>query len=73
LLDPEASQRPVFENLLCIDRREVPVWSAKLLDNPDFFVSADQTDAGISATTFSGWLVVLDQNTGIRLKRVFTK
>jgi hypothetical protein len=73
LLDPDASQRSVFENLLCIDRSEKPIWFAKLLGNPDCFVRVDQTDEGILANTFSGWRVVLDQNTGMQLKTVFTK
>jgi len=47
LLDPDASQRPVFENLFCIDRKGKVIWVAQLPENPDVFVAAAPTSDGI--------------------------
>ena len=73
LLDPDASKSSVFENLLCIDRQGSPIWAAKLPSTPDAFVDVKANAAGLVATTWSGWNIFLDQNTGTELKRVFVK
>jgi hypothetical protein len=73
LLDPDASQRSAFENLLCIDRKGSPVWTAKLPTSPDVFLEIAPTSDGILARTWSGLKVLLDQHTGAELKRIFVK
>jgi hypothetical protein len=73
LLDPDASKRQVFENFLCIDRKGAPVWIAKLPSIPDVFLRVTSTPQGLLANTFSGFQVLLDQNTGAELKSIFVK
>ncbi len=73
LLDPDATKRPAFENLLCIDRKGTAVWVAKLPTSLDVFLDATITRDGLEAHTWSGMNVVLDQNTGAELKRTFVK
>jgi hypothetical protein len=46
LLDPDASQRLIFENLLCIDQKKNVIWTAKLPSMPDRFVRIDQREGG---------------------------
>lgn len=73
LLDPDASKRSAFENLLCIDRNGAPVWIAKLPTSPDVFLNLISTSEGLVATTWSGLQILLDQHTGAELKRTFVK
>jgi len=73
LLDPDASQRQAFENLLCIDRGGGAVWTARLHTSPDVFLGIVPTDEGIWANTWSGWRVLLDPNTGAELRGSFVK
>jgi hypothetical protein len=73
LLDPDASKRSAYENLLCIDRKGSPVWTAKLPTSPDVFLEVTLTPEGLFAKTWSGLKVLLDQHTGAELKRIFVK
>jgi outer membrane protein assembly factor BamB len=73
LLDPDASTRPAFENLFCIDKNGNTIWTAKLPTSPDVFVEIIPTSDGVLAKTWSGFSVLLNQNTGIELKRKFIK
>jgi hypothetical protein len=73
LLDPDASKRSVFEDLLCIDRSGRLVWMAGLPSNPDVFLEVALTSEGIVANTWSGLKILLDQRTGRELKRIFVK
>lgn len=73
LLDPDASQLPVFENLLCIDLNGVRVWTATLPSSPDVFVDITPNPEGISARTWSGFDVLIDEKTGAELRRRFAK
>jgi hypothetical protein len=73
LLDPDASNRSVFENLLCIDRNENLVWRAKPPSIPDVFVEVALTPEGLWASAWSGLKLLLDQNGGSELKRIFVK
>jgi hypothetical protein len=73
LLDPDMSDKPVFENLLCIDQSERLIWKAKLSSIPDVFVDVDLISEGVVANTWSGSRVVLDPHTGRELKRAFVK
>lgn len=73
LLDPDASKRSAFENLLCIDRKGSPVWTAKLPTSPDVFLDVASTPEGLLAKTWSGLNILLDQHTGAELKRIFVK
>jgi hypothetical protein len=73
LLDPDASKHSVFENLLCIDQKGTPIWTAKLPTSPDAFLDFTSTPEGILSTTWSGLKILLDQNTGRELKRTFVK
>lgn len=73
LLDPDASNRSTFENLLCIEQSGRTIWTAKLPSNPDAFLETSLTSEGISALTWSGLRVVLDPYTGVEKKRIFVK
>ena len=73
LLDPDATNRSVFENLICIDQSGEPVWTAKLPSNPDSFLDIALCSEGMSATTWSGFKILLDPNTGKEMKRHFVK
>ena len=73
LLDPDASTRSVFANLLCIDRRKAPTWTAKVPTYPDVFVEIRMTSEGLEATSWSGFNLLLDPQTGEELKRTFVK
>jgi hypothetical protein len=73
LLDPGANQCSVFANLLCIDRKGNPIWTAKLSEIPDVFLSITASREGIWAHTWSGYRVLLDENTGAELKSTFVK
>ena len=73
LLDPDASKRSTFENLLCIDRRGRPVWTATLPTSPDAFLDIASTPAGLLAKTWSGLTILLDQRAGTELRRTFVK
>jgi hypothetical protein len=73
LLDPDARQRSVFENLLCIDQEGSVIWTAKLPDRPDCFVAIDPREEGIWANSWSCFRVLIDKNSGAELERIFTK
>ncbi len=73
LLDPDAMQRPTFENLLCIDELGLAIWVARLPESSDFFLSVDHGTEGLRAATWSGWKLILDSATGAELKRTFVK
>jgi hypothetical protein len=73
LLDPDASRRSVFENLLSVDQKGNLVWTAKLPANPDAFLEISPVSQGISANTWSGFQLLLDRDTGAELRRIFTK
>ena len=73
LLDPDASQRSVFENLLCIDQNGSAFWTAKLPDRPDCYVSIDLREEGIWANSWSCFRVLIDKHSGVELERIFTK
>ena len=73
LLDPDANKRSAFENLLCIDRKGTGVWIARLPTSPDVFFDATICSEGLLTHTWSGMKIVLDENTGAELKRIFVK
>jgi hypothetical protein len=73
LLDPDASKRSAFENLLCIDRMGVLFWTAKLPMSPDVFLNVTSNSEGLLANTSSGLKVLLDEHTGSESKRTFVK
>lgn len=73
LLDPDASERSAFENLLCIDQKGDLVWSAKPPTSPDVFLDVTSTPEGLLTRTWSGVKLLLDQHTGTELKRTFVK
>ncbi|MBY6244015.1 hypothetical protein [Methylosinus sp. Sm6] len=73
LLDPDASKCSAFENLLRIDRKGAPLWTAKLPTSPDVFLDVISTPEGLLATTWSGLRILFDQDTGAELKRTFVK
>lgn len=73
LLDPDAMQCPAFENLLCIDEFGQTIWVARLPESSGAFVSMGRGAEGLRATTWSGWKLILDPNTGAELKRTFVK
>jgi len=73
LLDSDAIKRSAFENLLRIDRKGSPVWTAKLPTSPDVFLDVTSTPEDLLAKTWSGLNVLLDQHTGAETKRIFVK
>lgn len=73
LLDPGAGDRLVFENLLCIDCDGTIIWAAKLPSMPDCFVGMDRKPNGILANTFSGFLILMDSETGAELESKYVK
>lgn len=73
LLDPDASGRSAFKNLLCIDVKGWPIWSAELPASPDVFLDVSLNSEGLLAHTWSGMAIILDGNTGRELHRKFNK
>jgi hypothetical protein len=73
LLDPDADQRSAFENLLCIDQKGDIVWTAELPTSSDAFVAIAPSKEGIWANTWSGFRVLIDEQSGEELKRTFVK
>jgi hypothetical protein len=73
LLDPDASPKNVFENLFCIDPSGRSIWIAHLPSVPDRFLDLAVTSEGMWGTTWSGFRILLDKNSGRELKRVFVK
>jgi outer membrane protein assembly factor BamB len=73
LLDPDASQSPTFENLLCVDLQGRLLWKAKLPTYPDAYLSVTVCSGSIWAGTWSGFKVKLDPNTGTEIERIFVK
>jgi len=73
LLDPDATRRSYFENLLCVDANGNVLWRAQLIDTSnDTFVSVRLAD-GLYANTWSGYRVRLDPATGAVLEAQFVK
>ena len=68
-----ANKRSTFENLVCIDQNGATIWVAKLPMTSDDFVTVQLTPEGLRATTWSGWSLLLDQETGAELGRTFVK
>jgi hypothetical protein len=73
LLDPDASPDPAFKNLLCIDQQGKSIWTATLPTSPDVFVRIEPVAEGIWANTWSGFKVLIDERTGVEIKRAFVK
>lgn len=73
LLDPGASRRPIYENLLCIDESGQRIWVARLPDSTDAFVSVHPSGEVLRATSWSGWSLLLEPDTGAEIKRTFVK
>ena len=73
LLDWDGNRRLVFENLLCIDRKGNPIWTAKLPSMPGCIVPIAPAPRGLLATTCSGFRLRLDEQTGAQMKIAFVK
>jgi len=73
LLDPDASDRSTFKNLLCIDTTGQSIWNAELPASPDVFLDVSLSSKGLLAHTWSGMQVLLDSNSGRELERKFNK
>lgn len=73
LLDLMASEEQAFENLLCVERTGNVVWRVALVEGPDTIVRFQMSPQGLSAWTWSGWLVKLDPLTGQIIEREFVK
>jgi hypothetical protein len=73
LIDPDASDRSVFENLLCIGVDDRPIWVAELPASPDVFLDVSLGSDGLIAHTWSGMQVLLDTKSGRGLDRKFNK
>ncbi|NML29630.1 hypothetical protein [Paraburkholderia antibiotica] len=73
LIDPDASNRSAFENLLCIDVNGRPTWIAELPTSPDVFLDVSLGSEGLIAHTWSGMQILLDTKSGIELDRKFNK
>jgi hypothetical protein len=74
LIDWMASERQVFENLLCVERSGNVIWKLpELPSQPDRIVQFEMTADGLCAWTWSGWRLRLDPVTGKTIERQFTK
>jgi hypothetical protein len=73
LLDPDARNASVFENLLCIDRTGQAVWVAKLPSTTDVFLNMHIVGNEIRAYTWEGFLVFLDKESGVTTRTEFVK
>lgn len=73
LLSPESSTEPTFENLLCVTARGDLVWQAKLPSSHDAYVNVRLEDGCVIASSWSGYSVRIDADTGELVKQVFTK
>jgi hypothetical protein len=73
LIDPDASDRSAFKNLLCINVNGQPTWIAELPTSPDVLLDVSLSSEGLIAHTWSGIQVLLDSNYGGELDRKFNK
>ena len=73
LLDPDASNQPVFKNLLRIGCNGDPKWFADLPGIPNSFVDMQPDQGNLSARTWSGYKIRIDLNSGRHLGQEFVK
>jgi len=64
LLDPDATEKPTFENLLKIQSDGSVQWRTPLPDSNDFFVRMEKCGEHIEANTWNGYRVEIDLNSG---------
>lgn len=64
LLDPSATKKPTFENLLMVGADGAVRSRAQLPDSHDAFVRVVERDSGVEAQTWNGQLVEIDLATG---------
>jgi len=73
LLDPDASQKSYFENLLCVDASGKVLWRAQPPQSSnDAFVAIRMTGE-LYANTWSGYRVRIDLETGRTVELQFVK
>lgn len=73
LLDPDSNRDSIFRNLICIDQNRSVIWKAQLPSSPDVFLDFQLTREGVLARTWSGFNLLLDQENGRELSRIFAK
>jgi hypothetical protein len=73
LLDPDATRKPRFENLFCVDRDGKTVWIATLPLTDDTFVGAEMGPDGLRAWSWSCYRIIFDPADGRIIEQVFTK
>jgi hypothetical protein len=73
LLDSQASPKPRFENLFCVDRSGKMLWTGELPDTHDCFIQAHMEPDGLHAWSFSGYWTVFDPADGHVIRREFGK
>jgi hypothetical protein len=64
LLDPAATKKPNFENLLKVRQDGAVEWKAELPDSHDAFVSMHDCGDHVEANTWNGYHVEIDLNSG---------
>ena len=73
LLNPDSSQGGSFENLCCVDARGKLIWRAPLPSENDTFVALEGSENLIIATTWSGYRITIDPESGIVKSTEFVK
>jgi hypothetical protein len=73
LLDPDATEKPRFENLFCVDGEGNTLWTGKLPQTHDRFISAHMEPDGLHAWSWSCRDVTFDPATGRVIREVFMK
>ena len=73
LLDPNATTKPRFENLFCVDRDGKMVWTAPLPQANDTFVDAQLEPDGLHAWSWSCRWIVFDPADGRIIRAKETK
>jgi hypothetical protein len=73
LLDPDASKKSAFRNLLRVGRDCELKWVADLPTSPDAFVDMRFDGSVLVARSWSGYKVRLDPSSGRKLAQEFVK
>jgi outer membrane protein assembly factor BamB len=75
LYDWSGASADRYQNLRRLDSNGATIWSAELIENTgtDCFVSVSVADDSIHATTWSGYVLMIDPATGKVVDQKFVK
>jgi hypothetical protein len=73
LLHSEASKKPRFENLFCVNPDGKRIWTAQLTDTHDCFGEAHMESDGLHAWSWSCYWTVFDPVDGHIVSQTFCK